>query len=101
MRKIFLLFCIGLFFSDICFADIIILKDGTQIEGEITSDAPDQIGVKTEKKTFFILKEKIEKIIKTEDNEKNQNNLNFILTAGSFIVACVVIFFLVRAGNTY
>lgn len=101
MQKIILCFCIYLFFINLCFADIIILKDGAQIDGEITSEAPDQIGIRTEKKTFFVLKEKIEKVIKTENKEKEQNNFNFILTAGSFIVACVVIFLLVRAGNTY
>ncbi|GEM_PF-6109080 len=101
MKKIFFLLCIKIFIYDICFADIIFLKDGTRIEGEIITEAPDQIGIKTEKKSFFILKQNIEKIIVENKKNKEETNWVVIWTTSGLIVAFILIFLLARAGNTY
>lgn len=101
MKKFFLLLFIKIFIINFCLADVIILKDGTQIQGEIITDAPDQIGIKTDKKSFFVLKENIEKII--IENKKNNEETNWVViwSATGIIITFIIIFLIAKAGNTY
>ncbi len=101
MGKNIYLLLIVIFIYDLCLADIIILKDGKKIEGEIITEAPDQIGIKTEKKFFYILKEKIEKVIIENKQNKEETNWVIVWSATGLIITFILIFLLAKVGNVY
>ena len=66
-RKYFFIILIILFCSFLLFSDVIILKNGTEIEGVIKEEAKDFVNIMTKEKVILqIQKNRIKKIIKKE-----------------------------------
>lgn len=104
MKKAIIYLLLAIFPLEVCFADIIYFKDGREpLKCEVTAQASDQVGVKTENKSYYIKKEEIEKIEFTE--KKPELNPGFdwglITFAGIGTALCVLLYVLARAGNNY
>ena len=78
-------------------ADIIYLKSGDKIEGKISSETTDQIGVQTNNKFFYVMRADIEKI---EIIKEKETDYGMIITGGLVIgLLLLAMFFLVGSAR--
>jgi hypothetical protein len=101
----FIIYALLLIFPvEICFADMVYFKDGRPpLECEVTAQAPDQIGVKTQNNSYYIKKEEVDRIEFSEKKPELKPGFDWglITFAGIGTVLCVLLYVLARAGNNY
>jgi len=90
MKKITVLILI---FSVLCvplFSDAVFLKNGQVLEGKITGETANQVGIKTTDKSFYIDKNDIERLVYAPKDDKPFINWGVVIPA----VICAAAFLL-------
>jgi hypothetical protein len=97
LTKAVIVISLIVFFAPMAMADIVIFRDGSQVQCQVKEIIDGQVGIQTENELYYVSKDKIKEVIHVKP-VKEDDTMKWVI-GGSVVAMCLLGFALAMWGR--